>query len=174
MFFVTRAHFDDFTVCKKQSLAGYILASSVWGKRFIWGLSFCWLYLLLKTFHQPCLKSLCLPDRRAILWQLWRYSRRLLWFVPLHAWGTSVCWSKMSCWSCDHRLDLEQVFVYIMYIIVHTGRPPPTQCLFCVFLYIHLKYTHGCVGTIWYSFTFLNTTLAQITIIHHCCVNECV
>lgn len=77
-----------------------------------------------------------------------------------------VCSSaRVSEFVGDHRLNLEQVFVYIMYIIVHTGRPPPTQCPLCVFLYIHLKYTRVC--TIWYCFTFQKS---QSFII--CCVNS--
>lgn len=85
----------------------------------------CVLYLLLKTFHRPCLKSLCLPDRRAMLWQLWR-----------HSYGV-VCWSKTSwCLKLSSQARLGAGFcVYYVYYCTYWSPSSYTVSVMCISVY---------------------------------------
>lgn len=127
--FVTRAHFDDFTVCKEKPGGVHF---SPFGFEFLLTVFciYCW-----RRFVSLVLNlCACLTEERCCGSC---GGTAMLWFVPLHACGRQFVDPKRAgVWSCDHGLDKEQVFVYIMYIIVHAGRPPPTRVryvYFCIY-----------------------------------------
>lgn len=68
-----------------------------------------------------------------MLWQLWRHSYAV---VCSSACGRQSLLIQNELVS-EAVITGSQVFVYIMYIIVHTGRPPPTRVRYVYTLKIH-------------------------------------